>query len=474
MTGSDTSERQAVAADVPTARQLRSRLRQARRRHRTQSVGDLLTDVYMVVLFGVMYGVAFVSNAREYLDSPAAAAADAGERYWIVVAALVAVAGLGWQGLRSVGPLLVVPALQSWAVSSPVDRAAWLRPRFVVLLGGAFGAVGLVGAVSALVDRVGAGVDLVVAVSGAGVVGVAATALAVVAQSSRVGRWWPRLLGVGLAGAGAVLTVGVVVAHFTGGGLVRPSGSVAVGLLAVGLPLAVLTTALAARSLPLVDRAALTTGAQFANAAATAAVMLDPSLLGGLLESRRWRGVGRVRSRRFLAGRRWWVLVQAEVRRLRRHPSAVPAWVALILVQYAVAVAAPALAGSAQVIGAYLATDRLTGGLRSLSRSPGLRRALGGDDARNQLAHVVVPGVGAALWWLATLPVGGPSLGWVAVVMVSGVVVAAYRAGTRPPLDYDTPVAHTPFGVIPVGLMTQMLRGWDVVAVLVVARLLLS
>jgi hypothetical protein len=228
------------------------------------------------------------------------------------------------------------------------------------------------------------------------------------------------------------------------------------------------------RALPRVDRAALTTGAQFATAAVTAAVWLDPSLLAGVLESRRWRGIGRVRSRRFLSGGRWWALLQAEVRRLYRHPSAIMTWSALVLGQYAVAVALPAVAGSAHVIGAYLAADRLTAGLRTVGRSPGLRRALGGGDTALRLVHLVVPAAGAALWWLVTAPVGGAHLGAVEILLVAGVVGAVYRAATRPPMAYGGTVVETPFGLIPVDLLRQLTRGPDVLAVLVIAQNLLG
>ena len=242
----------------------------------------------------------------------------------------------------------------------------------------------------------------------------------------------------------------------------------------VGLPAAVAATVFAARALPRVDRAALTMGAQFATAAVTAAVLLDPSMLAGLVETRRWRAVGRVRSRRFLPGGRWWALLQAEVRRLWRRPGSVVAWSALALVQYAVAVALPTVAGSAQVVLAYLAADRLTGGLRAVSRSPGLRRALGGGEIPLRLIHLVVPAVGAALWWLLTTPTGGTEPGWVAAVLVAGVVGAVYRAATRPPLAYGGAIVDTPFGMIPVDLLSQLFRGPDVLAVAVIAQILLA
>jgi hypothetical protein len=314
--------------------------------------------------------------------------------------------------------------------------------------------------------------------------GAAGAALSVVAQGTPQGSRWPRTLAVALTGAGAVVAVAVIGSHFAGSHfagshfagarLGRPTAPLSAAVAAAGLPLVVVAATFAVRALPRVDRATLTTGAQFATAAVSAALWMDPSMLAGVLESRRWRGIGRVRSRRFLPGGRWWVLLQAEVRRLYRHPSAIVTWSALALVQYAVAVALPPAAGVAHVVGAYLAANRLAGGLRALSGAPGLRRALGGGDMELRLVHLAVPAVGAALWWLITAPVGGAHLGAGEILLVAGVVGAVYRAATRPPMAYGGAVVETPFGLIPVDLLRQLTRGPDVLAVLVIAQSLLT
>ena len=340
-----------------------------------------------------MYGWFAISASRDLLDSPTVGRAEPGVRWWLAVAALLAGAGLAWRGLRALGPLLVTPATQSWATSAPVDRRAWLAPRFVLLLVGARGRHR--GAREWPWRRSAGSANLAAlgwaAGAGAGW-GAAALALSVVAQSSRAGRRWPTVVGAApMVAAAAVITALVVLVGRLGDGLPRPATTPTVALFAAAVPLVGVGMILAVRALPRVDRATLTTGAQFANAAATATILLDPSLLAGLVESRRWRRIGRVRSRRFRPGPGWWALLQADVRRLRRHPSAVLIWAALIGVQYAAALALPGLAGAAQVVFAYLAANRLTGGLRSVSRSPGLRRALGGSDNLLRGIHVVVP-----------------------------------------------------------------------------------
>ncbi|MFF0371002.1 DUF6297 family protein [Micromonospora sp. NPDC005087] len=461
-------------AGVPTARQVRTHLRRARRRHHDHSLGDVLGDAYVMVLFVGMYGWFAISASRDMLNSPTVGQADPGVRWWLAVAALLAGAGLAWRGLRALGPLLVTPATQSWVASAPIDRRAWLAPRLGVLLAAAAAGTALLGVAVAAMGGVSDPTALGWAAAAGAGWGAAALALSVVAQGSRTGRRWPAVAGAVPMLAAAIITGLVVLVGRLGDGLPRPSATPTAALVAVGVPLAVVAAVLAVRALPRVDRATLTTGAQFANAAATATILLDPTLLAGLVESRRWRRIGRVRSRRFLPGPAWWALLQADVRRLGRHPSALLIWAALIGVQYAAALALPGLAGAAQVVFGYLAADRLTGGLRSISRSPGLRRALGGSDAALRGIHVVVPAVGAGLWWLSTLPTvdGGPA--WLAPTLALGVVAAAWRAATRPAIDYGGATANTPFGMIPVDLLRQGARGPALLAVLVLVRLLLG
>ena len=447
----------------PTAREVRVRLRRARRGHHDKSLGDFLTDLYVVGWFVVMYGFVLVQAARQYLHPASGGTARPAERYWIGVAVVVAAAGLAWLALRAVGPLLVTPAAQTWFVSTPVDRRGWLLPRLWALLTGA--AVG--SAVLAVAGTgLGARPEPGWAVLAGALLGVAAAALAVAAQGSA--RGWPRLVGAVVLGAAAIVAVAVVGSHYARLALAVPEAKVAAVLAVAGLPLAVAAVARAVRVLPRLDRAVLTGGAQLATAAVTAVTVLDLSLLSGVLEGRRWRKVGRVTSRPFRRLGRFGVLVQADLRRQVRRPSVPLLWAVLVLAQYATAVAAPSIAGIAQLVGAYLAADRLTGGLRMVCRSPGLRRAIGGSERTVKVAHLVVPAVGTVLWWLATVPVGGAASAGLQVVLVAGVIAAVYRAATRPPMRYGGPAIETPFGLFPADLLRQLTRGPDVLAVVIV------
>jgi hypothetical protein len=419
----------------------------------------------MLLWIALVYGGALVASIHRHLQEPSRFLGATAERYWIGVAVLLAAAGLTWQALRAVGPLLATAAEQAWGISTPIDRRGLLLPRFTGLVAaGALGTALLAFAVAALGTHARAFGWVALGGAAWGMAGMAAS---VAAQGAPRGRRWPRLPGTLLTGAAMVTAALVVGAHYTGRAPLRPwlpPTSMAVG---IGLASAFAALWLAVRTLPRLDLVTLGSGAQIAAAAATATIGLDPSVLSSVLEVRRWRSVGRVRSRSLLRvfPGRISALLQAELRRQLRRPGALGAWAALILVQYAVAIVAPSAAGVIHVVTAYLAANRLTGGLRTLSKSPGLRRAIGGDETRVRLTHLVVPTLGVALWWVLTWPAGGAHVPVADLLVTLCVVAAAYRAATRPPMSYGGAVMETPFGLFPIELVVQLARGPDLLAV---------
>ncbi|MEV0717099.1 DUF6297 family protein, partial [Asanoa sp. NPDC050611] len=364
---------------------------------------------------------------------------------------------------------VVGPAVQSWLASTPLSRRSLLAPRFAgLLLAAALGAA-VLGAAAAAIGRSGGYVWAAVAGLGWGT---AFAAGAVAAQSWPTRRIrWP---ATALAGVGGVVVLAVVLTHgLWGWAPGRPSGAVLPAVALAGLAPAAVLLVLAVRALPRIDRASLSTGARFASAASSAVLLLDPSMLAAVVENQRWRAVGRVRSGRFRAGPRWWVLLQADVRRIARNRAAVGWWVALILAVYAVQAALPSVAGGVQVVAAFLAADRFAGGLRGISRSAGLRRAVGGGDGALKLTHLIVPTLVATLFWLATIPPVGAGPRWLPALLVAGVAAAVYRAATRGPMVYGGSVAETPMGAIPVDMIRQVIRGPDLLAVLVAIQILI-
>jgi hypothetical protein len=468
-----------VTAEIPKVSDLRLLLRQARRAHSDRTLGELLTDVYMVLFLAVLYGGSAAVSIKRHLAQPLGAPVGTeSTRLWLLIALLVVSVAFAWRGLRMVGPLLTTPPAQAWVVSTPIDRADWLRAPLVFLvvisaIGGA--AVAELAAWAGLTTALG-----LAALAGAGT-GVLLAGAAVVAQA-RPGivhkvRKGPRVSDVVLVVSVLAATAAVV----SGAGhLVLPHPSLPAVLVAgVAVVAAVVLVREAARSLSRIDRTTLSGGAQLAGAAMTAVVMLDPSLLSELVAARRWRHARRLHSRHWLPGGLEWVLLQADLRRQWRRRGDLFAWAALILAPYAMAIFSPAAVGSTRIIAGYIAVDRLAGGLRLIARSPALRRSLGGTDGALKSIHIAVPAFGLAIWWSATVPAGGaPHLPLITGILVAGVLGAVYRTATRKPMTYETSgspnAASSPIGPIPVNLIRQTLRGPDLVAVLVLVGFLTS
>lgn len=462
------------ALAIPSPRAWRKRASEGRRKHRSRTLGETFTDLYTLLWFVLIYGGALYSEVSRHLRTPGAVEGQVA-RHWLGVAALLAGAGVAWRGLRALGPMLATPAEQYWVVSSPVSRRGWLAGRFVGVLvaGMAAGAAAAFTVVLLGIRSRGAGL----AALGGMVYGVLVASASVLAQSAGPRRWWPRTVTGALLGVGGLTALAVVMAHYTGRPVPEPVAGIGPVLLAVGVPLAALATWRATAALPGLDRSRLGAGAQLAAAVVTSAVWMDVTVLGGVLEARHWRRVGWVRSRRvrslFGVSHPAWGLLQAELLRTVRRPGTLGFWAALVLAQYGMTVGAPSLAGTSRLVLAYLAVGRLMAGLRAVARSPGLRRSLGGSDAALRGAHVAVPLLGGLLWWAATIPAGTVGITTGGLILVAGVVGAAYRSATRGPIDYSEAVVDMGVSRLPVGLILQVARGPDLLGAVLVVRLLM-
>lgn len=456
----------------PSARTVRRHLRRGRSAHRDTTIGGVLTDVYVVTLFIAMYGTALVAAVRRHLRlPPSGSSATADTRAWLILAATAVLAGLLWHAARDLGPLYLSPAARSWAAGAPIDRRAWLAPSFGWLLVAAAGLGGLLGGIAALVDRAGASAATAWLVTGTAAAGITGAAAAVVAQGGRrrsgvVGSVGV-LIGTALAGAALLLHARRIRLPVPA----VPASWFAASMLAA----AAIAVGVAATRLGRLDMAALMGGAQLADAATLAVVMLQPSMLGDIVEARRWRRIGRVRSRRFVPPRgRVWTLLQADLRRQARRPAGLLTWLGLLLVPYAATLVAPAAVAPVRVVAGYLAAERLCAGLRAVCRSTSLRRSLGGADRLLYGIHLVVPGFALGLWWTLTVPAqGGTPVALVEVALACGVLFAVYRAASRQPTRYDVAVVDTPFGLVQPDLVKQLVRGLDALAVVALAAFLL-
>lgn len=165
-------------------------------------------------------------------------------------------------------------------------------------------------------------------------------------------------------------------------------------------------------------------------------------------------------------------MLRADVLRLGRRPGDVVAWIAIVALAIALgltttlSVGAPAL----MAVLAYRAGGAVASGLRAVTTTPALRRALGASPTQMLVAHSVIPATAVLTWAVvAVMTVGGvSSLGWGVIVL--GAIVATLRRASRPELPWDAPVYITGQGGVAQPLLVlALLRGH--IAITVVAAL---
>ncbi|WP_426561842.1 DUF6297 family protein [Angustibacter sp. McL0619] len=450
----------AVSVELP-ARAVRKHLRKTRRASSAaRPVTEVLQDLY-IGLFGlVLVSVMVAPLARSALKDvvahggaghvPHALVPDLG-----LALALVA-AGTGLRALQLIGPVICDPARATWLLASPVSRSG--------LLGAAAGLAVVGTALSGAVAGLAVGLLLSWPAVGSAVVGglVAAllSLLATTLQGRSWGAAWLRRTGDVLA----ALAVPVLVAGLVGVDAEPPSPSERTALL-VALALGLLTAGCALglrRALARLRRADLVAGTGLATGLRATVTALDGSFVAETLRLRRLLERGEVGSKP-LRGNGFSALAWADVRRAwRARRGWLAAIAATTLVWAADDLYGRLGAALAMVLVAWAGAGAAAAGLRTISRSPALSRALPFTDADLRAAHLVVPGavalvIGEIGCVLASRP------GWWAVIATLLAVAGVLRtAGGRPDIRWELQ-ATSPMGALPVGAVTAYLVGPDVV-----------
>lgn len=436
----------------------------------------MLTSV-LVNLGDVLTGLCTASDCRE-------------ARSVLPWAAGLALVVIVLAGCRLFGPVFVTPAVGSWLVTAPVDRALLLRPRLAMALGIA-AVVGLPSAGAALLGGFDAAATVWLTALTA-LLAVAAAAFAAASQAASghgllgpdtrttdrprnpSGSAWTRTLTWVLAGTLWIALV--VLATGRGPLLPAPSGGAWIALVAAALVAGAVTLP-AARSLPRLRRRDISPGGILAPNLSGALAMLDLALFYDVLLAHQARSRGSVRPLRGgPAGMA--SLVWVDVARLRRAPGSVVVLVGAIVLPY---VATTAGLGRATVLVAalagFLAGLPLLSGLRVLSRTPGMSRNLPWSGSGTRRTALVVPGLLLTAYGLACWPaVSDEPLGtaiWVGVATGLAALASAVRWVTGRPPDYGRPLVSTPAGGVPTNLYGSAFRGFDIL-LLTTAPLLLA
>lgn len=489
---------------------LRRRMRRARRRHANRTIWRQFEDVYVWV-FAVLLVVVMAGSAARRLNLGVGGCRTltcyvAEDRFAPIL--LVLLVAVGLRVAVGIGPVAASNAAGFWLLSSPLDRAAVLRPAYLGMFG-VVAAVAVAGAIAGMavpglwsLGSVVFGFALVLAVL------VCVASIAVLGQTRPDRRrWllWPADLLLLVAaveawrlgrdlretlpapldtsglssGLGAGISIGTWdLDRSPSKGLFDSLGPDAAvfGVVAVGV-LAVLAPVLGWRALRRLGVASVVAGGDLVAGLAGAAASLDVGLLADVVATRRWREIGRVRSGggAFTGAA---AIVQRELRRVLRWPRRLVVGAALLVVPYAVAAVGNIdLTLLAALVAGLFATRPFVEGLRTVSRSPGLSRGLPLSAHGIKLAYAVVPGLFGVLWAAAAVPAFTSEAGSVAGLAHAGVVASAViagvvRHGSSPRPSYDGPLLSTPAGALPPGLMSQPARGLDVAVLALLPALL--
>lgn len=456
----------AAGAEV---RELRKQVRAWRRGRANTRLVDALSDAYIAVFATLMLGSMLVNviiNVRTVTGTLCTSAACTHAREllpWVFTLSVVT-ACLGLS--RLFGPMLVSPAVGSWLLTTPIDRAALLRPRLIGTGLVTFGVGGLLTAAGSTLAGFGVGAVAAFAVT-VGAICLTTVGLACLAQASssplaRVVTWFlAALVWIGLF----LLALDAVPS-----GASEPQfGSAWVIALVASCVLAALAAVRALRVLHRMRRDQLTPGGSLVPGLSGALASLDFALVYDILVARHWLSRSTVRSVR---GRGFGAeaLVWREVIRLRRSPQTVIVLAGSLVLPY---LAGTLGLGRLVVLVAastgFFAGLGLFSALRVVSRTPSLVRCLPMEPWEVKAACAAVPALALMVWGLATTPVVHASidLTWPAAVSVAlaiGVTsaVAVTRWMTGKPPDYQLPLVTSPLGAVPTSLYVSAVRGFDV------------
>ncbi len=455
----------------------------------TRSIGQVLQDSYVMLFSVVMIGAMITSVVLRAQSGMAGCTTEACEsgRLLLPTAMVLASFAVSLGVARLFGPVLASAAEGFWLMDAPLSRRRLLRGRLVLplllswLVAGV--ATALVGALSGL------GWWQVLAWSAAAAFGSAAlVTLAAAEQTKERTAVVKALQAAFAAGALAVLLVVVsVAAGWLPTAVVAEAGGAA-GVLA---GIAVVALVALAGLLPVVisrleqiRRTRLVSGGSLVSGMQGAMFALDFGLIRDILVERRMTAKGHVRPTRG-RGLGLGALIWRDVERLRRSPSAFLGLGMSLFVPYAadalrMSQLNPLISGLALVAGLV----PFLGSLRVLSRTGGLARTFPFKTAQLRTASMAVPGALALVWGLAATPafIGIASTGAdrstldglsVALVTAAAGLLGAVRWVTARKVDYQTPMMATASGALPPGLVFNLFRGLDMVA-LITAPLILQ
>lgn len=468
--------RQVVSEGQADERQLQLLMKDWRGGRATRSILSILTDGYVttfsILVIGGMVASGVWSIQRSTAGCETVGCVTArGLTPWMLILGVGLIAAAM---ARLFGPVVASAAEGSWLLSAPIRRSRFLsgRLRGMLILGFFVGAI--LGVLVALVS----GQELLAAGAWSVATGFAASAVIALAAANQASA--SKLVSLVQSLLVVLLITLMVAIIFVAQGVLEipPAHWALVFGLAGALALVTVVCARIARShLEELDRYELVSGGNLVESVQGAAFILDLNLMRDILVGRRWQRVGNVKPMRG-RGKAGNALIWREVLRLKRNPRplilvGVSAIVPYTLAALGMGNLAPSIIASVL----FISMVPLLDGLRMITRSKGLERCfpLTKSDVRESTFFIAI--VVTLFWVLITMPAFlvlqdpkptefGTVIYGVTTASVTGMagVLAAIRWVTSRPADYSAPMVSTAAGAVPPGLMINLFKGFDIVA----------
>lgn len=444
-----------------------------------QALQDGYVAVFSVALIAAMV-VSTIVRAQTMASSCSTASCTAA-RGLLPWAAMAGTFSLALAAALMFGPVVASAAEGFWLMDAPISRRQLLYKRLRLIIVAALGVGALIGALTAaLTGSTWVQTLAWTVATGLGAAGL--TAMAAAEQGAertfvvRIVRFV--VSAVGLVALLAVVAVASQWITMRIGGELALELPLAVAV--VGLALLIGAGVIADQRLNRIRRARLMSGGSLVSGMQGAMFAMDFGLMRDLVVERDCVARGRVRPTHG-RGVGLTALVWRDIQRLIRFPRPLILLIVSAVVPYAVnALGLTALVVPISALVLMAALIPFFGALRVLSRSKGLARMMPFSTRQVRQAVMIVPAGLALLWTGATLPaylgvasgraVNPDPLRAGMYALIAGVagLIAAVRWVSAKSADYNAPMIATSAGAMPPGMMMNIIRGFDMVALITI------
>ncbi|MGL4831251.1 MAG: DUF6297 family protein [Propionibacteriaceae bacterium] len=467
-------------------RELMSLMKAWRGGRATRNLLEAISSAYVMIFTLTIITAMFINvliNTQKSASTCAAAGCRSARAILPLALALALIAGAAFLS-RLFGPVLASAAEGFWLLDAPINRRRILFGRLVRATVTAF----IIGAVLGFLVSTLTGSSWLSVVAWALACGLGAASMVTVAATQqgrdrvlivKAAQIVFTLLAVAALGSVIAISTGLIsLGEFDRGQLI------AVALAGMSLVVLIATWILSVKRLNNIRRARLMSGGSLVAGMQGAMFGLDLGLMRDILVERHYAEKGNVTPTKG-KGRGWSALVWRDLERLKRNPAPIFALVLSMVIPYALT--SLGIGMMMPFISAWVLCFILVPffqQLRVLSRTKGLIRMFPFSTQTIRNACMVMPGVMALLWAVAICPAffgvaGGKSYPplvavYYAFVTAFAALMGAVRWTSARSVNFNTPMFSTAAGALPPGLLGNLFRGTDMVALITLPIILLS